>query len=125
MRFPLETSLAASVIRLIASTSTFKLFLIRLYCPLYSEVIAGGMSPLEMRSTYSAVTMSGFTMLATMLFTPTTSSFHPPTNSSGFARSSSLPSAAACTTLSASRRRLFIMSMQLLRFNLISLKSPL
>ena len=41
------------------SMQELRLFLILLKSPLYVLVIFGGMSPLEMRSTYAAVTFKG------------------------------------------------------------------
>ena len=52
------------------SMQTFRLFLISLKSPWYVSVILGGMSPFEMRSTYSADTFKGLMTLSSVRLKP-------------------------------------------------------
>ena len=71
------------------SMQALRLFLISLKSPLYSSVIFAGMSPLLIRSTYSAVTLIGPTKASIRSLTPPTSLPQPPANSSASPRVSS------------------------------------
>ena len=68
-------------------------------------MIFGGMSPLEIRSTYSAVTLIGPTKASISLFTPPTSSPQPPANCFALPRVCSLPSWVAWTSVFVSRSK--------------------
>src|ERR1039457_5195702 len=74
-------------IRLMESMQTFRLFLISLKSPTYVSVIFGGMSPLEMRSTYSAETFNGLITESSIPLRLSMMVRSPPSKRSAFARS--------------------------------------
>ena len=111
--------------RLTASIHWFRLFLISLKSPLYESVIFGGMSPFEIRSTYSAATLSGPMTASRVAFTPSTILRKSPRCFVASARVSSFPSTAATDKRLASSTRSETESIHWFRLFLISLKSPL
>ncbi|TEB06440.1 hypothetical protein Pmgp_03730 [Pelotomaculum propionicicum] len=110
-RIRLSTSLSRP---LTASIQPFTLFLISLKSPLYSSVIFGGMSPLEIRSTYSAATLRGPITASRVLLTPSTTLRKSPSCLLTSALASSFPSTAALASMSASATRLRIASIALI-----------
>ncbi len=92
------------------SISALRLFLISLKSPLYVSVILGGMSPLEMRSTYSADTFRGLITASSIPFSPSAMVRSPPWNWSARARSARRPCWRAKTTRSISSCSRFLVS---------------
>ena len=68
----LTSRFASATSALTLSMQLFRLFLISLKSPLYLSVILGGMSPFEIRSTYSAATFSGPITASSVWLTPST-----------------------------------------------------
>ena len=83
------------------------------------------MSPLLIRSTYSAATFSGPITASSVWFTPSTIFRKSPWCLVASARVASWPSTAALTSTPASATSAFTASMHVFRLFLISLKSPL
>ncbi len=90
-----------------------RLFLISLKSPLYSSVIFGGISPLLMRSTYSAATFSGPITASSVSFTPVTMPLNSKFTFSGSPRVASCPFTAASASLPASPIRVRIIPLTL------------
>ncbi len=103
----------------------FRLFLISLKSPLYESVIFGGMSPLDIRSTYFAATFKGPITASRVSFTPSTTWRKSPRCFVASARVSSFPFTAASDSRFASETSKFTASIHVFRLFLISLKSPL
>ena len=88
----------------ITLVQALRLFFTSLKSPWYSSVISSGMSPLEMRSTYSAVTFMGATRASSISLMLSISVSHSPSTPSTLILTARLPFLISSTTLVISAR---------------------